>query len=342
MVAQYAQAAARIGTVSQRSFLHPRAIFTIASLLRRWNVDVVHTCLYLSDAGGIIAARLAGVPRIVSHLVGHNFYVTDERGWRRVRQRCFSWVYRGVYALADQLVAVSDAVRRDLAGRPGIKVPSRKIVVIHHSLPDRESPCASGEDIKRLYAVPEGAFLIAAIASLIPLKGHRYLLEAIPAIARTVPDLRCLIVGDGPSRPLLEALVDRLRIRGHVVFTGVLADAERNAVLRSSHVVVLPSLSEGLPVVVLEAMAFGKPIVATRVGGVPELIEHDVSGILVPPQDSAALAEAILAVASNGPKAEQLGRAARLRFDERFSFDEMRNRLRAIYLGAPPPEANAA
>jgi glycosyltransferase involved in cell wall biosynthesis len=334
MVARYAQVAARVGTVGRRSFVNPFVILRMAWLLRRWRIDVVHTCLYDSDAGGILAARLAGVRRVISHIVGHNFFVTDERGWPRARKRLWSWIYRWVYRLADQLIAVSEAVKTDLVARRGIAVSPRKIVVIRHSVAQEAMAVAPEhvERVKQLCGITEASVVIAAIASLIPLKGHRYLIEALPAIVGSVSNLRCLVVGDGPHRAAIEQLVRRLGLAGHVVFTGVLDEEEKKAVIHLSRAVVLPSLSEGLPVVLLEAMALGKPIVATDVGGIRELIDDQLSGILVRPRDPEALAAAIVKVASDQAWAEGLGRAGRRRFEQAFSFPRVIDRLRAMYL----------
>lgn len=344
LVARYSQVASRVatlGTVTGRNFLNPGVIVRMASLLRRWDVDVVDTSLYLSDVGGILAARLARVPRVVSHIHGHNFDVTEERGWPRVRHQCWSRIYRAIYALSDQLIAVSNAVKQDLIERRGIRVPAAKIAVVHHTLPPEETPAVpttgSVEEVRALYGLDADAVVVSTIANLFPLKGHRYLLEALPIVVRSIPTLRCLIVGDGPSRTTLEALVDHLGLRDHVVFTGVLSDARRNAILECSRVIVLPSLSEGLGLVLLEAMAAVKPVVATDTGGVRELVIDRVSGVLVPPRDPGALAAAIVEVASDQPWAEQLGRAGRRRFDERFSRDEMTKRLRIVYAGGTPP-----
>ncbi|OGX47564.1 MAG: hypothetical protein A3G88_04490 [Omnitrophica WOR_2 bacterium RIFCSPLOWO2_12_FULL_63_16] len=334
LVARYAQVAARVGAVGRRSLLNPLVIMRMAVLLRRWRIEVVHTCLYDSDAGGILAGRLSGARRIISHIVGHNFYVTEERGWHRARKRLWSWLYRGVYLLADQLIAVSEAVREDLVSRSGITVSPRKVVVIRHSIAPESAVVSAGhvERVRRLCGVTDSSVVIVAVASLIPLKGHRYLIEALPAITGSIPSLRCLIVGDGPSRPAIEQQVSRLGLARHVVFTGVLDEEEKKAAIRLSRVVVLPSLSEGLPVALLEAMALGKPIVATDVGGIRELIDDQVSGVLVRPRNSDALASAIRSVASDPAWAEQLGRAGRRRFEETFSFSEMIDRLRALYL----------
>ncbi len=340
LVARYAQVASRVGTMGARRFLNPGVIREMVSLLRRWEIDVVHPSLYLSDVGGIVAARLAGVPRVVSHIVGHNFDVTEERGWRRVRQQCWSRIYRGIYVLSDQLIAVSAAVKQDLIERRGIRVPAAKIAVVRHSLPPEETPAAPIEsvaEVRALYGLAADSVVISTIANLFPLKGHRYLLEALTIVVRSIPTLRCLIVGDGPSRATLEGLADQLELRDHVVFTGMLTDDRRNAIVACSDVIVLPSLSEGLPVVLLEAMATMKPVVATDTGGVRELVIDRVSGVLVPPRDSAALAAAIIEVVSNPPWAEQLGREGRRRFDEAFSRDEMTKRLRIVYAGGTPP-----
>jgi len=340
MVSRYAEAVTGVVTVSGKRFISPRAIVTMARVMRRLQADIVHTCLYTSDVGGILAARIAGVPRVVAHVVGHNFYVTDERGMRRLRKRMLSSCYRWVYRMADQVIAVSEAVKADLVHRRGVRVAPRKIMVLRHGLLDHHAPTASAEAITRVKAlcgVDEDSRLIAVIANLIPMKGHPYLLRALVRVAEAVPKATCVLVGDGPSRFELEGLVRQLGLNGRVVFAGILSEEFKHAVLQASQLVVLPSLSEGLPVVLLEAMAAGKPVVASDVGGVREIVDNGVTGFVVPPKDPEALGKAISSLLLDPVLADRLGHAGRSRAETQCSFDEMMARFQDLYV-----EANAS
>lgn len=333
MVERYRHAASAVATLEGHC-LSPLSILKIASLIKRWKIDVVHTCLYTSDVGGILAARIARAPRVVSHIVGRNFYVTEERGLRRVRRRLLSSCYRLVYRLSDRLIAVSEAVKVDLAERRGVRVSPEKITVIRHS-PGHDGLAVSAEQVERVrrrLSLSEDAVVLSTVAHLIPIKGHRYLLQAMAQVAPSMPKAVCVLIGDGPERRPLERMAQALGLNGRVVFAGTLEEEElKNALIQLSRAVVLPSLSEGLPVSLLEAMALGKPVVATDVGGMREVVVDQVTGLLVRPADPAALAGAILTLASNEELSGRMGQAGRRRVEETFSSREMVHRVAALY-----------
>ncbi len=332
MAARYREAGAEVSLVPHQ-LLHPAAIWRIARLIRQHRIDVVHTCLYASDVAGLFAARLAGAPRIISHVVGCNFVVSRERGWRRARKRLLSWAHRGIYALADCVIAVSDSVKADLATRPGLRVPPSKITVIRHGW---DAPAASHgwtDEAGGPEIILDDGPAIVAVANLFPLKGHRYLLEAVELLVGRWPRLRCVLVGDGPERSALEQHARRLGLEERVRFAGWIDEPAKRRVIERSRCVVLPSLSEGLPVCVLEAMAFSKPVVASRIGGIPEIVEDGRTGMLVPPADSRALAEAIHALLSDAALAERMGQAGRQRLQQHFSAGQTIERMEELYAG---------
>jgi glycosyltransferase involved in cell wall biosynthesis len=333
MVTRYARVATRIATVGGRSVMSAPAIMKIAMLIKRWQIDVVHTCLYTSDVAGILAARIAGGRRVVCHIVGRNFYVTQERGLPRLCKQGLSRLHRLVYRLSDRLIAVSEAVKADLVQRPGVRVSPEKIRVIRHSLGHDGLAVSAGsfERVKRRLSLREHALVLSTIANLIPIKGHRYLLEAMAQVARSVPEAVCVLVGDGPQRQSLERMAHALGVDGCVVFAGTLEEELKRAVIRMSRAVVLPSLSEGLPVSLLEAMALGKPVVACDVGGVREAVVDQVTGLLVQPADSEALANAIHRLVSDHALADRMGQAGRCHFEETFSMHGMVSQVEALY-----------
>ena len=344
MIERYRQVANTI-EIPGRTFLSPRGIGAIASALKRLQPDVVHTCLYTSDVSGVLASKLAGVPRTVCHIVGRNFYLIDERGVRRLRKRFFSLIYRGIYRLADEVVAVSEAVKQDLAQRPGLRVPAGRIRVVPHTVDpaDLAVPAGAMTSAEARYGLRRSGPMIAVVASLIPTKGHRYLLEAMQRVAAVMPQVRCLIVGEGPHRQRLQQLVTELGLRRHVALTGELDGGIKNAIMQASRLIALPSLSEGLPVVVLEAMALGKPVVATDAGGTGEAVLDGVTGMLVPPRNAAALAAALLRVLDDEQLAERMGQAGRRRFDAHFSSARMMENFERLYVnGRLGPREKAA
>ncbi len=163
--------------------------------------------------------------------------------------------------------------------------------------------------------------MLVVIARLTEEKGHRYLLEALPSLIATWQKLRCLIVGEGELRDILMELAARLGVAASCVFTGARTDIPD--VLAGADVVLLPSVSEGFPFVLLEALAMGRPVVASRVNGVPELIEDRKTGRLVPPRDSQALARAIRELLLDPPQAAAMGEEGRRVVQERFTADGM-------------------
>jgi glycosyltransferase involved in cell wall biosynthesis len=176
-----------------------------------------------------------------------------------------------------------------------------------------------------------GTTRILCVGRFSPEKGHLILLDALAELRNKDIDVCCTLVGDGPMRPAIEARAAELRLRGSLVLTGSL-DPERVAELyQTATVIVLASFSEGVPVVLMEALARGKPVVATRVGGVPELIEDGRSGLIVAPGDAQALAEALWKIINDPEWAQSLGRNGRQRVRAEFNTDESARQLIELF-----------
>lgn len=333
MVERYAKPASEVLGLS-RNFLNPWMVWKLVRFMKERRIDLVHTCLYTSDVAGVLAARIAGVPKVVCHLVGLNFDISDERGVHYLRKRLLSFSYRFIYVLADHLIAAAEAVKEDLIHRAGWRVPERKITVIHTAIMERDTLRGAPDEqaVREQYAIREDSTLIAVVANLAPYKGHRSFLQAVAEIVKTLPDLQCALIGDGPKREELEQLTRDLNLQSHILFTGTLTERTQDALVRLSRMVVLPSLSgEGLPLVLLEAMALGKPVVATDVGGTREIIKHGLSGLIVAPGKPKALVEAILRMLSDDVRALQMGRRGREQFETLFVFSKMIGKLKKFY-----------
>ena len=177
-------------------------------------------------------------------------------------------------------------------------------------------------------------------------KGHRYLVEAVPAILRRFPDIKVVLVGEGELRSEVEAQVNRLGIVKSVIFTGFRTDI--SSILASFDLFVLPSHLEGLCTSVMDAMAVGLPVVATRTGGVPEVVEDGETGLLVPPRDPDALADGVLRMLNDPGLRYRMGQAGRRRVLDHFSADAMVEGTENIYYeilkkkGAPRDDNRAA
>jgi glycosyltransferase involved in cell wall biosynthesis len=293
-----------------------RALWQVWRLIRRLRPDIVHT--HSSKAGfiGRLAARLAGTPHILYTPHGHIF-----QGYFSASvTRSFVLLERLAARWTDRIITLTDAeADQHLAlgiGRPG-----------------QFATIPSGIDLDAVVAaapahlVPDGQ-AIGAVARLAPIKGHVHLLDAAPEILRQSPAARFVFVGDGETRSALEAQARRLGVGDRVLFTGFRDDVP--SLLAGMDVVVLPSLNEGMGRVLVMAMALAKPIVATRVGGVPELLADGAAGRLVPPGDAAALANAICSLLRNPGEATALGEAGRRRAG-RYSAPAMVESLAQVY-----------
>lgn len=273
------------------------AVLSAVRLLRRWRPDVVVSFEYQSNLLGRLAGRLAGVPVVISS-------VRNEHFGGRARDR--------LIRLTDALATVTTTNSRRAASALVARsvVPAGRLLVVPNGIPaaSYERPPGTGARVRRTLGVAPGAFLWAVVGRLEAQKDHATLLSALRTVQRRHPPQTLAVVGDGPLRPALERRVRALGLHGSVRFLGMRDDVPD--VLAAADALVLASRWEGLPNVVMEAMAASRPVVATRVGGVPELVEDGVTGHLVPPGDPSALAAAMLRV-SRAPVADRTTMGAR-------------------------------
>ncbi|RME08298.1 MAG: glycosyltransferase, partial [Anaerolineae bacterium] len=304
----------------RRFRLDPLLAWRMFRLARRLRPDVVHTHLFKSDFFGRPAARLAGVPVVVSTL-----HSADP--W--ARNPLFGWLYGFTARFADRLIAVSDTVRayhlRYTAARPS------RVLTIENGVDVArfENVAAEGRALRRTLGIPPDALVLGTIGRLVPDKGQAYFLQAAARLRNRFPQARFLIVGDGPDDVALRALAERLNLADAVTFTGFRQDIP--ALLGAMDVLVMPSLREGLPLTLLEALAAGVPVVATDTGGVRALLGEE-AGLVVPPADVAALVAACERLLSDEALRERLGARGRSLVQTRYSLRRTADRLAALYL----------
>ncbi len=293
------------------------AIAKLARLLRRIRPDVVHCHTSHAHALGRIAARFGGRPAlVVSRRVDFSIY-------RRSFFRLNGIKYRkGV----DRIVAVSDAVKNVLV-RDGLE-PSR-ITVVRDAIDVDRIRHAPPVDVRARVGLGSRARIILAVGALVGHKGHRYLVDAIPALVAAAPEAHVVIAGEGELRPDLERLAIRLGIAGRLLMPGYIESVA--GWFPAADVFVMPSLEEGLGSSVLDAMAAGTPIVATTAGGIPEVVRDGVDGLLVPPADPPALARAIAELLRDRYKAYDLAAAAAKRVETDFPVARMVEETLAVY-----------
>jgi glycosyltransferase involved in cell wall biosynthesis len=290
----------------------------LVQLLRRSHVQVLHSHKFGSNAWSAIVARLAGIPVFVAH----------EHSWAFTGDRLRSAVNRHVIATrAAAILTVSAHDRRRLIELEHLD-PNR-VVVCPNGVPELLLDAVDGNQLRRELNLPDDAAVIGLVGGLRPEKRVDLLVRAAARLREHFPDLLTVIVGDGPEAGHLARLAARLGIGDAVRFTGRREDA--TALIHVFDVAVLTSDREGSPLALLEYMAAARPIVATRVGGVPDIIRHGLDGLLVPPDDPAALARAIEELLLDRARGTAMGLRASERQAREFRLDSAVKRIEALY-----------
>jgi glycosyltransferase involved in cell wall biosynthesis len=299
------------------------ALLRLASVVKARGVGLIHTHDNKSHFLGRIVGYRLNVP-VISTFHGQTKFGLELNVFKRT---LYHWLVRKTDGLVTHFIAVSSELRQELVRR-GID-PDRISLIPNGIDADQFLTSASGSTSRVREGIPADAYVIGVVGRLSGEKGHRHFLEAVAPLCHKRPDLRCLVVGDGPLRAALEADAARLQIRDQVVFAGFRRDIAGMYALMD--VVVLPSLGEGLPVTLLEAMAMGRPMVATRVGGVPDVIDDAHDGLIVPPADPDSLRAALERILKDPTFAERLGRAAAAKVRARFGADLLAHRTAEVY-----------
>ena len=297
------------------------AVGALAAHLVEVRPDIIHNHMYRAELVGTRAAIALGE-------VGHRRpYVVSTVHSSRVRSEEDREMLRVLTPRMDQLIAVSRMIEEKLEQEGRTGTPIRRIYNgVDLSRYEHQEPCCT---LHEEYGMEPGSQVVGVVARLEPEKGHPTLLEAWPAVLRSVPDAYLLIVGEGSRRQALEALARDLRIAHRVVFTGRRDDVP--AVTAALDVAVLPSYREAQGLSILEALALSRPVVASNVGGIPEVITDGVTGVLVPPHDPDALAAAIVRLLRDHPLADTLGRAGHDMVHDRFDIGTMVGLVQQIY-----------
>jgi glycosyltransferase involved in cell wall biosynthesis len=298
----------------------PLLLIKMCQLILKEKPDVVHTHLFKSDLHGRLAARLCGVKVVIS--TSHNNDI-----W--ARRFPLGQIYGLTAKLTDRVIAVSQEVCDYQIKYTGISPD--KIIVIDNGVKvekfaDQEMV---GRTIREEYQIAAGSPLIGIIGRLQPQKDHANFMEAAVQIRGKMSGARFLIIGDGPLREELENQAERLGLSSSLIFTGVRQDIP--GVLAALDVLVISSKWEGLPVTLLEGMAARRPIVCTAVGGIPSVVTDGESALLVPPEDSIALANACLRILQDPTLASSLGEVAFERVKNQFSLDAMIGKTLKLY-----------
>jgi glycosyltransferase involved in cell wall biosynthesis len=292
------------------------ALFRLTRYLIKIRPTIVHSFLFRANIISRVGAFLARVPLVISSVR----VMGGEKDYYHTVERVTS-------CMVDHYITVSDSVKEYLIEKGTI--PPEKITTIYNGVAlNGLTPEGEGGS-PDLLGVESNDSVILAVGRLHRQKGYDYLIRAIATVKREVPSVKLLIAGEGEEENDLKNLVKSLDLSKEVILTGLCREVEK--LLNFTELFVLPSLWEGMPNAVLEAMAAAKPVVATRVGGVPELVMDGETGILVPPEDSESLARAIVGLLRNTAQANSMGNAGRKRVQEHFSLREMVTKTDSLY-----------
>ncbi len=293
-----------------------RALVLLLRYFRRERPAVVHSFLFRANILARIAGYLTGVPVVISSVR----VMGGEMKWHQFIDRVTSF-------MADHVIAVSNEVKEYIVRETQIAEP--KVSTIYNGIVVESSAAFDESALMNDIGLQMGDRIIITAGRLHRQKGYDLLLQALSVVLAAFPGVKLLILGAGDEEKNLKKLARSLELSEKVLFLGLRPDVDR--LLQCCEMFVLSSRWEGFPNVLLEAMAAGKPVVATAVGGVPELVVDGVTGILVPPEDTPALADAINRLLLDVMRAKALGAAGKERVRQGFSMDAVIAKTEALY-----------
>ena len=309
----------------QRHRYDPRPILQAMRIVKKHNISILQSHGYKAGVVAWILKRLTGLPWVA---FVHGYTAENKR--MAMYNRLDRWLVKG----ADRVIAVSEATKR-LLQRGGL--PEFRVRVVHNGIdPLRCTEGTEANRLRRCWQSESESFLIGVIGRLSPEKGQAVFLDAFRIVTQALPDIKAVLVGDGPERPVLTASVKAAGLEKCIQFAGYQADM--SSVYKALDLVVIPSLSEGLPNVLLEAFIHGKAVVATDVGGIPEVMQDGLARFLVPAGDAKAMADAIIQLLRDPLLRTATAEAGAGRVREAFSTSQRTKRITDVYneiLGTP-------
>lgn len=297
------------------------AVRALTHILRDFRADVVHSHEFTMAIYGAAAAKRANARHVITMHGG--LYYTN--AWRR--RAALRWAARRSAALVGVSHATASALQHNLG------IDKSKVHVVPNGIPLRTGIRAR---LRGELALEPGELLIVSVGNLYAVKGHAVLIDALARL-REHTGWRLAIAGRGEEEPRLRAQAAALAIGDRVHLLGFRDDVAD--ILAAGDVFTMPSLSEGLPLALVEGMSFGLPVVVTRVGGVPEVVTDGVEGLIVPPSDAGALASALGELLDDVPRRQQMGAAARTRAIRDYALSTMADRYERLYRGDSPATA---
>lgn len=330
LVEEFERAGVPVVVFGRRGAVDPRMLWRLVRWLRREHATVVHTHLFTADSYGRLAARLAGVGAVFSTV--HNSVGPPGR-LRKLANRVLA-------RLSDSVIGCGDEIAAALESQG---VPAQRILSIPNGIDLQRFQGAQGAGVREEFGVQAGRVVLGMVGRLHVQKGHEVLLECLAGMSETQRRaVACLVIGVGELEQRLRSRVEQLGLEDVVTFTGSRTDVPR--LVAALDVFVMPSLWEGLPIALLEAMASGRAVLCSSVGSIPGVVQHGENGWLVEPGNVQALREAILTLVDDPGLRARLGRRAREQVIARFDVERTAaayNRLHARAAGLDAAEPSA-
>lgn len=297
-------------------------VFRLAKMLKKQNIDILHTHGYKANFIGALAALINKSTICVrtEHGLTEPF-----SGLNKIKMNFYEWLdYLAAKFFTRKIISVSKDIRDHIQS----KYPREKLSTIHNGIDLKNKFKDSANNIKESLGIIEDAFIVGIVGRLVPVKGHKYFIEAAKIILRHKQNMQFLIVGDGPLRKQLELAVP-VNLRKHIIFTGFRDDV--NELIKIMDIVVFSSIREGIPYTLLEAMLLRKAVVATKVGGLTEVITDGFNGLFATSSSSEDIAQKCLYLLENKEIIKRLGENAEKTVKDNFSADKMKEETIQIY-----------
>jgi len=313
---EFRKAVDRVEIFSKKSSFDFSLVQKVARLMKEQQIEILQTTLFYADVIGAYAAYLANVPVVISWEA-----VTGPFAFHHY------WSYKLAARKIDRIVAVSEDIRKRVIRERNLAAD--KVVTIHYGV-DLKKFAPEDQMLKKTdIGVVEEHTVLGTVARFDYPKGHKHLIAAAPAIIKQYPNVRFVFVGDGPLRQDVEQQIKQLGLEEYFVLLGFRRDVKQ--LLGLFDLFILPSLSEGLPNAVLEAMACSNPVVASAVNGVVEVVMDGETGFLIPPGNPERIAEAVVAMLKSPEQMRQMGIKGRERVATAFSVEQQIGKFVALY-----------
>lgn len=310
-------------------YWYAKKFIALCRYLKREQPDVVHCCMYAPSLYGSVAAKLTGHAAVLSNQVRLGAF--KEHRWY------YQPLENGINRLVDVVLVNSEAVKNDVLRRE--RIDANKLHVIYHGVDNERFMPVDGqperqawrEETRAAFGIPPHASVVGVIGNLFAHKGYYEFIRAAAEVSRAHPDARFLCIGeDRGTQGDFASFAQKLGVQAQVIFTGQAPRVEK--MLAALDIQVSASHEEGFSNAILEGMASGKPVIATNVGGNPEAVLHEQTGLIVPPKDPGALARAITTLIEHPERAAQFGKNGRKRVERYFTNTTMMNSLENLYL----------